>query len=44
MDDIDTFEIIVEKGMPYGEKIVLSNSAGDYIEKSSSDLIFLIKE
>lgn len=44
MDDIETFHITIEKGMPYGEKIVLSNSAGDYIEKSSSDLIFLVKE
>ena len=42
LDDLETYTITVEKGMKEGDKITLANSAADYIDKGSSDLVFLI--
>lgn len=44
LDDLETYNVNIDKGVKYEEKIILSNSAGDYIDKSPSDLVFIVKE
>ncbi len=44
LKDLETYQIEIEEGMKYEEQIILSSSAGDYIDKTSSDLIFVLKE
>ena len=44
MDDLETYTINIERGVKYEEKITQPNAARDYVEKSASDLKFVIKE
>lgn len=44
LDDLETYNVTIDKGVKYEEKIILGNSAGDYIDKSPSDLVFIVKE
>lgn len=44
MDDLETYTVNIERGIKYGEKIVQPNAANDYVEKNSSDLVFVVKE
>ena len=39
MDDIDSFQVVIEKGTPSKHKITIHNVGGDYIDKLSSDVI-----
>lgn len=41
---METYTINIERGIKYEEKITQPNAARDYVEKSSSDLKFVIKE
>lgn len=43
LDDLETYRFTVEKGSEEGQKVTLYNSAGDYVDKSSSDLVFTLK-
>ena len=43
MDDIETYLLPIEKGVFDGHKVYLHNSANDYVDKKSSDLIFTVK-
>lgn len=44
LDDLETYQIQIERGVNYGEKIIHANAARDYVEKSSSDLVFIVNE
>ncbi len=44
LNDLETFQVEITKGAPYGEKVVLAGSAQDYIDQNSSDLIFVLEE
>lgn len=39
MDDLDTFKVTVEKGIPNRHKLTLHNVGGDYVDKLSSDVV-----
>lgn len=39
MDDLDTFRVTIEKGVPNRHKVTLHNVGGDYVDKLSSDVI-----
>ena len=43
LDDLETYRFTVEKGSEEGQKVHLYNSAADYVDKSSSDLVFTLK-
>lgn len=40
---METYQLSIEKGVPYGEKIIIGNAANDYIDKTPSDLVFIVK-
>ena len=43
LDDLETYHFMIEKGSQEGQKVSLFNSAGDYVDKNSSDLVFTLK-
>ena len=43
LDDLETYRFTIEKGSEDGDKISLYNSAADYVDKNSSDLVFTLK-
>lgn len=43
LDDLETYRFTIEKGSTEGQKVTLYNSAGDYVDKNSSDLVFTLR-
>lgn len=39
---METFQINIDQGISFGEKIIVSGAARDYPDKDSSDLVFIV--
>lgn len=44
LDDLETYTITIDRGISYGEKIIQPNAARDFVDKDSSDLVFVVTE
>lgn len=44
MDDMEKFTITIEKGVPQNHKIVMSNQGDDFVDKTSADVVFIVKQ
>lgn len=44
LDDLETYTVTIDRGISYGEKIIQPNAARDFVDKDSSDLVFVVNE